>query len=126
MSISILGGSGYQRGVESAETGGNVESFDVRYFPEVSENLQGIGGETFLTGRSAAYSREVTLNAEIGAATGFMAFTFTTACTLANDIATFGTTTGTLLLDEATEAQSRSSWRNVAEKLYSFPNRVLS
>ena len=47
MALSILGGSGYQRGVELTETGGNVESFNVRYFPEVNEDLQGIGGETF-------------------------------------------------------------------------------
>lgn len=126
MALSILGGSGYQRGVEATETGGNCESFECRYFPEVNENLQGIGGETFLTAKSQKFSREVSLNAEVNNTTGIMAFTTTTACTVANDVATFGDGTGTLLLDEATETQNRSAWRSVAIRLSSFPLRILS
>lgn len=125
-SITILGGSGYQRGVEVVETGGNCESFECRYFPEVNEALQGIGGETFLKARSAKFSRDINLNAEVNAATGIMAYTTTAACAVANDTATYGDGTGTILLDEATESQNRSGWRSVAIRLSSNPNLIVA
>lgn len=126
MAIQILGGTGAQRGVEVAETGGNCESFECRYFPEVNDDLQGIGGETFLTAKSTKFSRDITLNAEVTGSTGIMAFGLATACSVANDVATFGDGTGSILLDEATESQGRTAWRRVSEKLSSKPNRVLS
>ena len=89
-------------------------------------DLQGIGGETFLTARSSVPSREITLNAEVSGGSGIMAFGFTSACSVANDVATFGSPTGTILLDEVTESQGRSAWRAVAEKLSSKPLRVVS
>lgn len=126
MALTILGGTGYQRGVEVVETGGNCESFEVRYFPEVNEALQGIGGETFLKAKSQKFSRDISLDAEVNAGTGIMAFTTTTACSVANDVATFGDGTGSIILDEATEKQSRTAWRGVSINLSSNPNLVLA
>lgn len=124
--LSILGGSGYGRGVEAAETGGNCESFEVRYYPEVNEDLQGIGGEVFLTAKSQKFARDITGNIEVNAGTGWAAFTLTTACSFANDVATYGDGSGTILLDEATETQNRNAWRSIAVNASSKPNRVVS
>jgi hypothetical protein len=126
MSLSILGGSGYQRGVEATETGINCESFECRYFPEVNEGLQGIGGETFIKAKSVKFSRDITLNGEVNGSTGVMAYSLTTACTVANDVATYGDGTGTILLDEATETQNRTAWRSISAKLSSNPNLIVS
>jgi hypothetical protein len=120
--LAILGGSGYQRGVELEEIGINCESVEVRYFPEVNEGLQGIGGEIFLKAKSAQFSRDVTVAGEVGGATGVMAFGLIGVCSIANDVATFGDDTGSLLLDEATETQNRTAWRHVSLKLSSNPN----
>ena len=125
MSLQILGGSGYQRGVEAQEEGINCESFECRYAPEVNEGLAGIGGEIFVRAKSTQFMREVTLQGEVNSATGIMAFGLVTACTTANDTDTFGDGAGTLLLDEITETQSRTAWRSVNCKLTSNPNLVL-
>jgi hypothetical protein len=122
-SLTILGGTGFQRGVEAQEVGINCESFECRYFPEVNEGLAGIGGEIFVKAKSVKPSRDVTIQGEVSGATGVMAYTTTTACTTANDTDTFGgTPSGDLLLDEATETQNRTAWRSVNIKLSSNPN----
>jgi len=126
MAIQILGGSGYQRGVEMAETGINVETFECEYTPEVNEELQGLTGEAFCVAKSTAFSRDVTISGEVSGATGVMAYTLTAACTVANDIATYGTSTGSLLLQSATETQDRKGWRKVSVKLKSRPGLVLA
>jgi hypothetical protein len=124
--LSILGGSGYQRGVESIETGGNCESFEVRYFAEVNEDLAGIGGEVFLTAKSQKFSRDISGNMEVNAGTGWAAFTLTTACAFANDVATYGDGSGSILLNEVTETQGRFAWRSLAVDASSRPNRTLA
>lgn len=124
--LSILGGSGYGRGVELAETGGNCESFEVRYFPEVNEDLAGIGGEVFLTAKSQKFARDISGNMEVNAGTGWAAFTLTTACSFANDVSTYGDGSGSILLDEATETQNRFGWRSLAVNASSKPNRTLA
>lgn len=124
--LSILGGSGYQRGVEVTETGGNCADFEVKYFPEVNEDLQGIGGETFLTAKSQKFARDITGNMEVNAGTGWAAFTLTTACSFSNDVATFGDGSGSILLDEVTESQARTAWRSLAVNASSKPNRTLA
>ena len=117
MSLSILGGSGYQRGVAMQETGINCESIEARYFPEVNVKLEGIGGETFVKAVSAKMSRDVTVQGEVNAATGIMAYTTTTACTVANAVNSFGDGTGTLLFDEATVTQNRTAWESANAKI---------
>jgi hypothetical protein len=124
--LSILGGTGYLFGVELVETGGNCESFEVRYYPEVNEDLAGIGGEVFLTAKSQKFARDITGNMEVNAASGWALFTLSTACSFANDVATFGDGSGTILLDEATERQARGSWRSLSISAGSKPNRVVT
>lgn len=124
--LSILGGSGYQRGMEATETGINIEQLSVRYYAEVNEHLQGITGETVLTAKSQKFARDITANGETNNTTGWMAFTLIAAPTIANDVATFGDGTGTILMDEATETQGRSAWRAADFSLSSFPNRVIT
>lgn len=121
--VTIVGGSGYQWGLEAAETGINVESFEVRYYPAVNEKLQGITAEPIIRAQSAKFSRDITFSGEVNAGTGIMAFALATALTFANDVATFGDGTGTVLLDEMTETQSRG-WRAVSGRASSDPLTV--
>lgn len=124
--ITIVGGSGYQKGIEVGQGGINIESFEVRYFPEVDEKLAGITGESVIRAFSSKFSRDITMSGEVNAGTGAMAYTLATACTVANDVGTFGDGTGSILLDEVTETQSRSGWRSVSFKLSSNPLVIAS
>lgn len=126
MAVTILGGSGYQRGVEAAETGINCESFEVRYFPEIDERLAGITGEAVVRAKSAKFSREVSYSGEYNASGGVNAFTTVAACTFANDVADFGDGTGTLLLDDCTVSQNRAGWRSVSGTASSNPLVVVA
>ncbi len=122
MALTYFGtATALQRGVELAETGVSIMSFTVRYFPEVNERLQNNLGETAGGVKSSVASREVTIEGEVTGATGVMAFTFLAACTVANDIADFGSPTGGLYLEEATVTQSRADWRKVNMRLQSNP-----
>lgn len=125
MSLTIIGFTG-QRGVEMPETGISVSSFEVVYTPEVNERIMDNVGETRGRAISNKFSREVTIDGEVLGATGVMAYALATACVPANDVTTFGDGTGTLLLDSATETQSRADWRKVSIKLSSNPGLVLS
>lgn len=126
MAVSIVGLSGLGWGIESAETGINCESFECRYFPFVNSKLNGITGEPVARAQSAKLSREVTISGEVTGATGIMAFATGAACTVANDVSTFGDGTGTFLFDEATETQSRDGWRAVNVRISSDPTLVIS
>lgn len=121
MAISLVGGTGFQHGIEAAETGVNIESFAVRYFPEINKRLAGITGETFLRAQSSKFSREVTYSGEVSGSTGLMASTVATALTFANDDDTFGDGSGTVLLDEVSETQSRDGWRKIDGRASSDP-----
>lgn len=119
--VSIVGGSGYQYGVGSAETGINCESYEVEYMPEVNEELQGIGGETFILARSTKFTREATIDGEVNAATGLMALTLLVAAVPANASSTYGDGTGGFYLQSATVTQNRKGWEKVSIKLRSRP-----
>jgi hypothetical protein len=126
MATTILGLSGAQYSVETAETGINCESYEVRYFPEVNEKLAGIAGETIARAVSAKLSREFTIQGEVIGSSGVMAFATGVACVPSGDKSTFGDGTGSILFDEATETQARGSWRGVNIRLSSDPGLVLA
>jgi len=126
MAVTIVGLNGLAYGVETAETGINCESSEVRYFPYVNAKLEGITGEVIARCQSAKMSRDITIQGEVTGATGVMAFATGAACTTANDKAAFGDGTGTLLFDEATENQSRGGWRGVNIRVSSDPTLVLA
>lgn len=110
-----------QRGIELAETGIVARRFQVRYFAEVNDKLEGITGEAVVRGISAKFSRDITCEGEVSGATGVMAFTLATTCTFANDVDTYGDGTGKILLDEATVSQERSGWKGVSIRASSNP-----
>ncbi len=109
------------RGIELDEIGIVARQFQVRYYPEVDQRFQNFVGETFLRSVSQKFSREVTCEGEVRGTGGIMAFTLGVACTFANDVADFGPTGGTLLLDEATITQTRGGWRSVSVRASSNP-----
>ena len=128
--ILIVGGAPWedaQRGVENNETGINISRFSCRYYLAVNEKLPSNVGEPIARAQSDKFSRDIKLAGEVlVGGGGVMAFTMATACTLANDISTFGPTAGTVLLDEVTESQERAGWRAIDMSLSSDPGLVLA
>lgn len=127
--IIIAGGAPWslaQRGVESDETGINIAAFNVRYYLAVNEKLPSNVGEPRARALSDDFSRDITLRGEtlVGGG-GVLDFTIGTACSLANDTNTYGTGTGTILMDEATESQERAGWRTLDIRLSSDPQLVV-
>lgn len=125
MALTILGFNG-QRGVEVAEVGISVESFECRYAPQVNEVIYDNVNEVRGRAISDKFMREVTISGEVTGATGLMSAALAVAVIPANDVATFGDGSGTLLLDEVTETQSRGDWRKISMKLSSHPGLVLA
>lgn len=121
--LTIIGSglTGLQRGIEVAEVGIGVLSFQVRYFPGVQEDHQNNLGEVDGRVVSTVASREVTLEGEVTGATGVMAWTFLVASVPANDIVDFGSPTGGLYLQEVTVTQSRADWKKASFRLASNP-----
>jgi len=124
--VTVLGSGNAQYGVELNETGISVRSIVVRYFAEIDVRIMDNVGETRGRVKSQKFSRDVTVEGEVlNPGTGVMAFTLTTACTIANDVNDYGDGTGTLLMDEATVTQTRAEWRSVSVKLSSNPGLVI-
>jgi hypothetical protein len=127
--IIIAGGppwSDAQRGVETDETGINIAAFTVRYYLAVNEKLPSNVGEPRARALSDDFSRDISLRGEVlVGGGGVLDFTIGTDCALANDVDTFGTGTGSILLDEATETQERAGWRTLDMRLSSDPQLVL-
>lgn len=121
MAITIVGGTGYQHGIETAQGGINIETHEVRYFPFVDKELEGITGEPIITAQSAKFSREIKMSGEVNAGSGAMAYALATAITPSNDCATFGDGSGTILLRDVTETQNRTTWRAASFSLKSNP-----
>jgi len=121
MATTIIGGNA-QLSIEAAETGINVSSFKVRYYPEIDAKLAGITGETIIRGRSSDFSRDVSISGEVTGSDGLMAVTLTSAVSVANDAATFGGAGGGLYLQDVTETQTRGeNWRSIDMNLTSNP-----
>lgn len=124
--VTVLGSGNAQYGVELNETGISVRSVVVRYFAEIDVRIMDNVGETRGRVKSQKFSRDVTVEGEVlNPGTGVMAFTLTTACTIANDVNDYGDGSGTLLMDEATVTQTRAEWRGVSVKLSSNPGLVI-
>lgn len=117
--IQILGGSGYQHGVEVAESWGNCEGFDVGYKRAVNDKIDGIDGQPFFRVHSTVASRDISLQGETnGALTNF---SLTTVSVVANDVADIGSAAGSIFFDNANVKQSRNGQRSVDAKLSSDP-----
>lgn len=127
--IIVAGGppwSDAQRGVETDEVGVNIANFSVRYYLAVNEKLPSNVGEPRARALSDDFSRDITLRGEVlVGGGGVLDFTIGTDCSLANDSDTFGTGTGAILLDEATESQERAGWRTLDMRLSSDPQLTL-
>lgn len=124
--VTVLGSGNAQYGVELNETGISVRSVVARYFAEIDVRIMDNVGETRGRVKSQKFSRDVTVEGEVlNPGTGVMAFTLTTACTIANDVNDYGDGSGTLLMDEATVTQTRAEWRGVSVKLSSNPGLVI-
>jgi hypothetical protein len=123
MATTVIGvsASNYQYGVELDETGINVDTFSCRYFPEFDDKLPNKDGQTIIRARPAESSREISVSGEVNGATGLLALTLIVAATVANDVATFGTPTGDIWLDEVTESQERNGFRSIDMSLSSDP-----
>lgn len=120
------GAAGYQWGVEADETGVNIESISVRYYPEVDETLVNRNGQSIVLAVADQPSRDITISGEVNGATGLMAAGFSTATSIANDSDVFGSGAGTIFLKEATESQSRTGWRSVEFSLTAHPELSIS
>ncbi len=126
MALTYLGSGGsVQRGIELAETSCAVQSFVVRYFPEINERRQNNLGETDGRVVSTLSSREISIDAEVTGSSGVMLWTFVATATstyaILNDVADFGSPAGGIYLHEATVTQTRADWRKVSFRLESNP-----
>lgn len=127
--IIVAGGppwSDAQRGVETDETGINIASFTVRYYLAVNEKLPSNVGEPRARAFADDFSRDISLRGEVLiGGDGVLDFTIGTDCVLMNDTQTYGTGTGTVFMDEATETQERAGWRTLDMRLSSDPQTNL-
>jgi hypothetical protein len=118
----------YQYGVESDETGINIESFSVRYYPEFDDKLPNKDGQTIIRARPDKFSREISVSGEVNGSTGLMALTLAAAATVTNDVDTFDGVgaAGDIWLDEVTESQERNGFRKADFSLSSDPAMINS
>lgn len=117
--IQILGGSGYQHGVEVVEAWGNCEGFDVHYMRAVNDKVPGIDGQPLFRVMSTVASREISLKGETNAA--LTMFSLSTVTVVANDVADIGSAAGSIFFDDATVSQQRTGQRSIDAKLSSDP-----
>lgn len=108
--ITLVNASGYQWGIETTETGVNVESHEVTYRPEQKEYLRDIKGTKigFAVDEPEA---EISISGEVSGSSGLMAAGFTSAVTVNNDTSDFGVNAGGVYMDEVTLTQGRQAWK---------------
>lgn len=122
----------YQRGIEFNEVAIVVRRFSVRYYPEVDRRIKDHSEQTFVRVQSRFFSRDIVCEGEVRGASpnGIMGFTLGVALTYGNDITVFKDRAdnnvpinprGTVVLDDATEAQDRTGWRSVSVRASSNP-----
>lgn len=116
MAATLVNLSGFQRGCEAAETGINLESFDVDSKPEYKDLMHNYLGEVigFAAGPVMA---EISISGEVTNTTGIMAVAIGTALVPTNDVDQFGQTAGGCYPDSFTQTQSRDGFRKISVKL---------
>lgn len=110
-----------QLNIENAETGVEIQSFEVTYKPEYKVPFTNYQGQTTGFGVTDKMSIEISIEANVKGTTGLMAATTTTALVLANDTTTFQATPGGIYMDEVTEKQKPREWRSISMKLSANP-----
>ena len=110
-----------QLNIENAETGVEVQSFEVTYKPEYKVPFTNYQGQTTGFGVTDKMSLDISIEANVKGTTGLMAATTTTALVLANDTTTFQATPGGIYMDEVTEKQKPREWRSISMKLSANP-----
>lgn len=129
MGLTLTNLSGYQRGLEAAETGINASSFSCRYFMQFKDFVANYQGQNIGFATPDKLSREVSVDGEvssIGSLSGLMAVYWNAAVTFGNDVGTFvaasgGSNAGGFYVDEITESQSRDGWRSISLRASSHP-----
>jgi hypothetical protein len=121
MALTLKNASGAQLSIEAAETGVEVQSFEVTYKPEFKVPFTDYLGETTGFGVPTKMSLDIKIDANVKGNTGLMAATHITALTLGNDVTTFQTTPGGIYMDEVTEKQAPRAWRSISMSLSSQP-----
>ncbi len=111
-----------QRGNFADETGINLNSFSVRFFPQFKDKLNGFNGQVRGWATPDKYDREIL------AATGIVAMKMVTAYTFAQtnitslyELTNGGGNAGGFYLDEATPSSSRDGWLVVSIRASSNP-----
>lgn len=117
MANTLVNLAGFQRGIEIAETGVNVESVSVRYFHQFKDKVSDFSGVTRGFAIPDKFCRELRMSGEVTGATGVMASNGNTAFVPANDVSSWvavasGSNAGGFYLDEATETQTRDGFRS--------------
>lgn len=124
MPVTLVNATGYQWGVETEETGINIESVSINEKPEFKEHL--MARDNTKRGFAVApIERSISIKGDRGSSTPPFAANFFTAAVIANDATILGAT-GTLFLDEVTEEQNRSGWRSIDAKMSSNAGIVLA
>lgn len=121
MALTLVSLSGFQGGIEADETGMNIQSISVRYFPEFKRKVPNRLGQTRGFVIPSIPSAEVTLSGHVTGATGILAATFATAYVFANDTDLFGRSAGGFYFDELTEAQTAEGLRMIDGKASADP-----
>lgn len=115
MAATLVNLSGFQRGCEAAETGINLESYDVDSKPEYKDLMHNYLGEVIGFAAGPVMS-EITIAGEVTNTTGVMAVAIGTAFVPANDTTQFGQSSGGVYPDSFTQTQSRDGFRKVSVK----------
>lgn len=128
MGLQYTGFTTGQRGIEADETGINIKSFSVRYFPAFKDKIVNYQGQVRGWCIPDKLSREAKIAGELitNTTTGLAAAVWNVAITLANDTGLFvavtaGSNAGGFYLDEATDDQSADGWRSLSLSLSSDP-----
>lgn len=121
MATSYVGTTGTAvRGVGSAETGSEVDTF-TESWEDPKDYLLGENGQR--KGFAHGYDPSVTttVSGEITAITGIPAVEFGTAATLANETDDFGVTAGGQYLDSVSIPQGREAWKTIDANFTRLP-----
>ena len=117
MAATLVNLSGFQRGCEAAETGINLDSYDVSSKPEYKDFIKNYLGEVIGFAAGPVMS-EISISGEVSATTGgILSVAIGTALVPANDVNQFGQSAGGCYPDSFDQSQSRDGFRKVSVKL---------